>query len=398
MVIIETKKEQRLRRLKRVLSLLAVLSLLVAYVGSFIVKENGVFETVQAAFPDKIIEKGSGSIPVYRIMDRETGALEGDLVVRESQGWGGPLKTAIWIGPDKTVRGVKVLSHRETPSFFQHLVGNGFFEQFSGKGINAPLTLGEDVDAVSGATISSMGFTKSVREGAHLLANERYGIKITEPPVAWHFGMDEIILVLLYSVVLISLVKKVRKLRFFTLGGGVLFLGIHMNRPISLSNMTSILLGYLPSAHEQLFWWLLVVGVLLLTLVMGKNFYCYWMCPFGGMQEFVTKIGGVRFRLSKKVTGVVKYTAYLLLWLALMITFLTGNPAMGTFEPFATLFSLKGVGVQWYLVSVTIVGSFFIPRFWCRFFCPVGVCLNRVGKVKSVFRRWYGHNVAKAKG
>ena len=81
-----------------------------------------------------------------------------------------------------------------------------------------------------------------------------------------------------------------------------------------------------------------------------------------------------------------------------MITFLTSNPGLGTFEPFATLFSLKGAGIQWYMVSVAIIGSFFIPRFWCRFFCPVGLCLNQAGKVKTGFRKGYEFIVTQTKG
>lgn len=400
MEIIKTMKATKtthrgLARGRRLITLLALISLAAAYYYGFFAKGNESFHTIQAGFPGKSLEKTNNSKWLFNVIDNETGAGEGLVVVQESQGWGGPLRTATWIGQDKEIRRVVVVSHKETPSFFQHLVGNGFFEQFSGKYVNEAFEPKEDVDAVSGATISSVAFTKAVRKGAHKVANEQYGYQIEEPPIEWNIGKDEIVLGLLYTVVLICLVKKFLKARMFVLGFSVLFLGIRMNRPISLSNLTSILLGYLPSAHEQLFWWLLVAGVLGLTMLMGKNFYCYWMCPFGGIQELVTKIGGVRFRLDRRVTGILKNMVYIMLWLALMITFLTSNPGLGMFEPFATLFSLKGTGIQWYMVSVAMIGSFFIPRFWCRFFCPVGLCLNQVGKVKTGFRKGYEFIVTK---
>ncbi len=103
------------------------------------------------------------------------------------------------------------------------------------------------------------------------------------------------------------------------------------------------------------------------------------------MQEFITLIGGVRLRLSKKTLQLAEYSVYFFFWLALMITFITSNPSMGTYEPFATLFSFKGIGVQWYLVSVAVIGSFVIPRFWCRCFCPVGAFLKQVLKLKRSF-------------
>ena len=71
-----------------------------------------------------------------------------------------------------------------------------------------------------------------------------------------------------------------------------------------------------------------------------------------------------------------------------MIAFLTSNPALVAYEPFATLFGFKGTGVQWYLVSVAVIGSFLIPRFWCRFFCPVGAFLKQVLKFqKSIVQK-----------
>jgi polyferredoxin len=51
---------------------------------------------------------------------------------------------------------------------------------------------------------------------------------------------------------------------------------------------------------------------------------------------------------------------------------------LGNFEPFATLFSLRGLEVQWYLVTMALLGAFVIPKFWCRFFCPVGGFLKQV--------------------
>ena len=144
-----------------------------------------------------------------------------------------------------------------------------------------------------------------------------------------------------------------------------------------------LLLGYFPSIYEQTFWWMLIVGTLLLTMLYGKNLYCSWMCPFGALQEFITLIGGGRLRLSKRIIKTAEYSVHFFFWLAFMIIFLTRNPAMGTFEPFATLFGFKGIGVQWYLVSVAVIGSFLIPRFWCRFFCPVGAFLKQVLKFQK---------------
>lgn len=107
------------------------------------------------------------------------------------------------------------------------------------------------------------------------------------------------------------------------------------------------------------------------------------MCPFGAMQELLSKVGGIKVKVSSRVETVLKAMVYLFLWAALMICFLTGNPAVASYEPFAVLFSLQGLAVQWYLVSLAVIGSFFIPRFWCRVLCPVRAVINLLLKVRK---------------
>ena len=97
------------------------------------------------------------------------------------------------------------------------------------------------------------------------------------------------------------------------------------------------------------------------------------------------KKGKIFSRLSKEIIQAAEYSVYFFFWLAFMIIFLTNNPAMGTYEPFATLFGFRGIGIQWYLVSVAVIGSFLIPRFWCRFFCPVGAFLKQLLRLKRSF-------------
>ncbi|MBW2370235.1 MAG: hypothetical protein JRH15_20385 [Deltaproteobacteria bacterium] len=71
-----------------------------------------------------------------------------------------------------------------------------------------------------------------------------------------------------------------------------------------------------------------------------------------------------------------------------MIIFITRIPAAGSYEPFGTLFGQKGIGVQWYLLSIAILGSFVIPRFWCRLFCPVGLFLIYLVNARKGVLNW----------
>jgi polyferredoxin len=74
-------------------------------------------------------------------------------------------------------------------------------------------------------------------------------------------------------------------------------------------------------------------------------------------------------------------------WTALMLIFLSAHPTMGSYEPFSMMFSLTGTGVQWYILPMSLIGSFFVLNFWCRLFCPVGMILNdSVRARRSVLR------------
>jgi len=362
---------------------MALLSLIGAYATSYFVRVNESMVAIKHNFPNGEITSVGSTPPAFKISSPGHPEADRLLVIGRTNGWGGPLETATVIGKAGKIEDVLVLGHKETPTFYKSLVSQRFFKQFSEKTLSAPLRIGEDVDAVGGATVSSKAFAKAARQGAHWAGRHEYGLKIEERPEQWQIGAKEVVLLVLYAVVLLGAIKKFSGLRKIVLLFSLGFIGFYMNSPISVSNFAAILLGYFPSVYEQPFWWLLVVGTLLLTVVYGRNLYCSWICPFGALQELLTLMGGVRLRLSKKIIRAANSSVYFFFWLALMIAFLTSNPALAAYEPFATLFGFKGSGVQWYLVSVAVIGSFLIPRFWCRFFCPAGAFLGQVLKLKK---------------
>ena len=124
-----------------------------------------------------------------------------------------------------------------------------------------------------------------------------------------------------------------------------------------------------------------------MPLVLKKNLYCNCICPFGILQEFTAKLSGVNIVMGKKSLRFANAIAYFLTWLALFIIFMTANPAMGAYEPFSTFFRLEGIGVQWCILPAVILGSFILTKFFCRFFCPVGVVLKFLVKSRHNLER-----------
>ena len=167
------------------------------------------------------------------------------------------------------------------------------------------------------------------------------------------------------------------------MAAGLVLVGFYMNFPLSISNLSSIILGYIPMPNENLLWWIMIAGVFIIIGFTGKNLYCYWICPFGALQEFLGKISGISLKIPPRLRRNSSYVAGTLTWLGLMIIFITRNPSTGNYEPFAAMFGFHGEGVMWYILPLVLFGSLFIRRFWCRFFCPVGFCLSQGCRLRN---------------
>ena len=113
------------------------------------------------------------------------------------------------------------------------------------------------------------------------------------------------------------------------------------------------------------------------------------LCPFHHIQRWLHKLGKNNFAFSEWINIHGVRVVNVLLWLALMLIFVTRNPAIASYEPFSMLFSLDGVGVQWYILPLALFGSFFIKDYWCRLFCPLGRGLNILVEQRQQVRKWW---------
>jgi polyferredoxin len=178
-------------------------------------------------------------------------------------------------------------------------------------------------------------------------------------------------------------------------------------------------------------WLLVVLGtILVMSLVIGR-FFCGWICPFGLYADLITllrKALKVRYRsLPEKLNGALNVLRYGLLIFFLILPFLLSpiNPwqlplslfLSGPFKSLRILIApltplivpwteeltaINGVNLSYpyldqiieyssenlvwifmlFFVVVTVAGSFFLRRFWCRF-CPTGASLAIVNRFKA---------------
>lgn len=140
---------------------------------------------------------------------------------------------------------------------------------------------------------------------------------------------------------------------------------------------------------------ILAVGITLTTLILGKSF-CGYICPFGFVQELLGKIKKKKPKLNKRYDREARSLKYAVVGMILLGTALTGTLVFRLFDPFMTLFHF-GKGIFWaiepselashiftfVLTVILLILAIFIPRFWCRYLCPLAATMNLFQKLSA---------------
>ncbi|MBC7217498.1 MAG: RnfABCDGE type electron transport complex subunit G [Candidatus Caldatribacterium sp.] len=104
---------------------------------------------------------------------KKGGKREGLVVKVASTGYGGPIVLLVGVSTEEgVITGIKVLEHQETPGLGSNVAEEAFLSQFLGKPLSSSFTVGEDIQAVSGATISSRAVARACAKVAELLREE----------------------------------------------------------------------------------------------------------------------------------------------------------------------------------------------------------------------------------
>ena len=374
-------------KLERVLALTSVTLLAGAFIYGRLARGNDVEERVRRAFSElQLIDTSTPGLYAATPRGSADGALAGHVALGVGNGWGGPLKTAIWLDTTGRIQRVEILEHVETASFLRKVLTSGYLNHIEDLSIENDPPPNVVLDGVSGATMTSKGLLRSVLAGTHRTGRVVYGATYERPTLHIGFGQAESALIILYAFVIVAVLLRKTQLRPLGYLGGFLVVGVLASTPLSLASLAGLAMGYVPGLEEHLFWWLLAIGAVGGPIVLRKNIYCSWVCPFAALEELLSRVGGVRLRVRRSVSQYFRYATLGLLWLALFLAFIKQNPSMATYEPFF-IFSLTGENLQWYLASLALLGSFFVPKFWCRFFCPVGEILTGLVKLRARITR-----------
>jgi hypothetical protein len=355
----------------------AYISLIIALVIGLAFEGKDYEGMVRNKFKDQKLTKVNENPVVFQLGAKGDGP--GNWVlIQEGQGYGGPFVLGIRIMEDGKMHEIIPLDHKETPAFVKKIEDARYRDQFIAKNVGNDFIVGVDIDAVSGATVTTMAAAEAIRNGAHLAAVQKFKLDPKWKKVPWKFGLDEILILVLFILAFVPKVYKEKPWKYIYMVATIAIVGFYLNAAISVGNIAGLALGYIPGIKDHLIWWILVVGTVLGVIFLGKNVYCYRICPFHGIEYLLQKISGMKLNPSRALLKRARFIVNFLLWLALMVIFLSKHPALGSFEPFAMMFSLNGTGIQWFILPLALIGSFFMSTFWCRFFCPCGQALTKM--------------------
>lgn len=310
--------------------------------------------------------------------------LQTDALSPEVVGYGGPITLAVVLDADGTLLDARVLRSTETPAYLDFL--NPWLQRLLGGNLFAPHPL-KDVDAVTGATLTSSAILRILRQAGPAFATKALGRQIGPSPVdsphpASHRAA--IWLALALAAALALRVWPSRWLRRGLLLLVVVLSGIVFNMQYSLDHVLSLFALTIPP-----FGWgtafLLAAGVPLLVVIFG-NVYCGYLCPFGAIQELVGDLRPAFLRTDPDKTAWAwgRLVKYLLLALVTVLFGATLQSSLASGDPLVTVFAHERSRWIICLAALLVVMAFFYPRFWCRNLCPAGAFLSLLSGLRPV--------------
>ncbi|MEA5024177.1 MAG: 4Fe-4S binding protein [Desulfitobacterium hafniense] len=376
--------------MKKLLGILLILSLVLAWgYGFFFKPQVNLSEVIRESFPELTLEEVIASEPlIYEIRtgDAADKAL-GYAAIGEGQGYAGPVKVLVNVDTEGQIISTRVVEHKEWQNWFDKLNMEGFFDQFVEKKITDPLDLDQDIDGITGATYSSRGVATAISKASHELAKLKYNyVYDEENKLDIKMDLAEWVALLFWIGVIFANIFKKYKYRKVFLFLGIPIIGYWLKTPITLSHFAGLSLGYLPDIQYNLLWYIMMGGIFGTVLTLGKNVYCYWVCPFGGLQELLALAGSGKLLDSRRFESIAKTIKIGLVWFGLMIAFISRIPSAGSYEPFGMAFTFQGVGVQVILLVVVLLVALMNFRFWCRYACPVNLIIESLAKLRNLAR------------
>ena len=379
-------KKNGLNRNKKTLSIVLVIlvfiSLCLAYYTGLKITQDNNTQLISAKYPG-LQELRTISNELFMNTIGESKYFS----IGESIGYGGPIKIIVITDSTGAILQADVLDHKETDSYLKKVLKNHYFDQFTNKSYQ-DFSFIKSLDGISGATKTCDGIKNSVYFSLSNISSTIFEIDIPalEKPDLM-FGLPELILIILFIIGILTranIIKFRKTIRWISLITGLIVFGFIYSTPLTIGKLNTFLLGYQSYWQENVFWYILIFGIILLLLFTNKNAYCFWFCPFGAAQDCLGEIGKAKPLNFTGKRKIMKSLPGLLSWIVIVSTLIFRNPGATSYEIFGAFFNITGSTILFILLSIVLILSLFVQRPWCNYLCPVSPVFNYIGKVRNL--------------
>ncbi len=284
-------------------------------------------------------------------------------------GYAGPVPLLILFDSGQVIQKVILLENDETESFIRRIENAGFLSNWEGVALDD--TDGKVFDAVSMATMSSDAISESLLR--------RVAVYVGDSDDQRQSSAARASVIILLPILLLIITRMFPRsfagFKWIPQLVSLFTLGVLTATMLSIS----VFRGWLYHGFQLSTQWpIIALGftVLGFLLIKKQNIYCPHICPYGILQVFAARIPVKRIKFSANVSSLMSQvrSTMLLLFFILLLIVETHDPAL--FEPFAA-FRPSAVPLYTLVLALFFVAiSAFIPRLWCRMFCPTGKCLD----------------------
>ncbi len=192
---------------------------------------------------------------------------------------------------------------------------------------------------------------------------------------------------LVIALACMAFFTKKSALRWVSLAATMVILGWVDGGFLSIAHVTGLVwVGFSAIRSDPPL--MILTGFTLLTLLLWGRVFCGFLCPFGALQDFVDHFVPRRFK--RELPADVHQTASKAKYVVLAV--ILGAAIAGVevslyqyFEPFGTVFYLSSSTLLWAIAGAVLLASVVVPRFYCRYVCPLGALLA-VGSLVSLRR------------
>ncbi len=280
-------------------------------------------------------------------------------------GYSGPVPLDITVRDGK-IEKIVALPNSETPSFFSR--AQTLFSRWEGKSPDTAARL--KVDAVSGATYSSMAIIDNVEEGLDYYIGRSTSTHEKMPLKMW------VALIVTLCACIIPLFVRNKIYNYVQLVANIVVLGFWCGQFIDYSLMLKYMSGgfFMPGALVAI---VMLVAAFIYPLFGKQQHYCNHICPLGSAQILAAQLCGYKIHLSAKFVKVLDWFRKIL-WAVLMLLLwadvMTGWMDLELFQAFQFESASTGIIIA---AIIFVALSAVVARPYCRFVCPTGSLFKR---------------------